>query len=727
MPDLLFELGTEELPAGACASALDQLNSTIDSKLTEARLGPQSVRVYGTPRRLVVEATGVLSRQPDQLREAKGPAKSVAFDAEGKPTGAAIGFAKKQGVPVEQLEIVDTPQGSYVLARVMDAGKPAVEVLGEILTECAKGLFFPKMMRWGEGGLRFARPIRWILALLDGNVVPMEIGGVKSGSVSRGHRFLSPGEFTVDGPSGYSDRLRSAYVMANPEERRISIQEQANRQASEAGGTVPWDEGLLDENVWLVEWPTALLGSFDPAYLDLPRPVLVTAMKKHQRFFPVERPDGKLLPKFISIRNGGSESLNVVRDGNERVLTARFADASYFYKQDQATSLEAFTEKLNRILFQEKLGTLNEKRQRLEALTGSIAATLELIPKETALAVRAARLCKADLATQMVMELPSLQGIIGREYALANGENPVVAEAIAEHYLPRSAGDSLPTSDLGKLLAVADRMDTLVGYVGLGILPSGSSDPYGLRRAAQAVVQILAAENEMPSLLEFELSAAQVYEQVNSVDFDRDTLCNDLGGLFNARISAYLEEIGIRYDLIDSALSGGSIYSTLVSAIVKRAEALQALSSRPDFVPTVNAAGRVANILKSAEKPPSDPPMPGKEGIHGNAARSVERAVSILETQSRQVERSRLKEPSELVLFETTLSLLSDVARKAADYDYDGLYSTLGELRPVVDKFFDDVMVMVDDPAIRRNRLALLAFVDALYKTLADFTKVIVQ
>ncbi len=359
--------------------------------------------------------------------------------------------------------------------------------------------------------------------------------------------------------------------------------------------------------MWLVEWPTALLGGFNSDYLALPRPVLVTAMKKHQRFFPLEDSAGKLLPKFISIRNGGLDSIDLVREGNERVLTARYSDASFFYEQDQAIPLEGFTEKLDRILFQEKLGTLNEKRQRLEALTAAIAATLEMTPTETALAVRAAHLCKADLATQMVMELPSLQGIVGREYALANGENPQVADALAEHYLPRSAGDSLPASDLGKLMAIADRMDTLVGYVGLGILPSGSSDPYGLRRAAQAVVQILAGDSEMPSLLELELSAAQAYDQVNSVDFDRDVLCNELATLFNARISAYLEDQGIRYDIIDAALSGGSVFSTLVSAIVKRAATLQELSAHPEFVPTVNAVSRVANILKSAEKPSADP------------------------------------------------------------------------------------------------------------------------
>jgi len=731
MPDLVFELGTEEMPAGAIADALEQLGARVGSGLGAARLAPEKVETFGTPRRLVALAQGVPDRQPDQEREVRGPAKSVAFDAAGKPTGAAIGFAKKQGVGVEQLEVIHVNGAEYVQARVRDTGRPAEEVIGPILADIAKGLAFPKLMRWGdqsEGGMRFVRPIRWLLCLLDDRVVPMEIAGIESGRLTRGHRFLAPGEFEIGEALDLFQMLHTAGVMLDPEERKRGIVAQANALAAEAGGRIPWDEGLLEENVFLVEWPTALRGDFDPAYLELPRPVLVTAMKKHQRFFPIEDAEGRLLPHFISIRNGGEDHLDVVREGNERVLTARFADAKYFFAQDRNTSLDEMAGELSRLVFQEKLGTIAQKRDRLVSLVGTLADSLELGAEQKLRAVRAASLCKADLVSRMVIELPALQGIMGREYALLQGEPADVAVAIAEHYQPRSASDSVPASPLGRLLAVADRLDTLVGYVGIGVMPTGSSDPYGLRRAAQGVVQILADEPEMGSLVEMEAQAAQAYDHVNGLDFPLDPLCNDLATLFDQRISALLEERGVRYDLIDSALSGGSVYSTLVYATVKRGETLQSLSEDPNFVPTTQAAARVANILRSASSGGSadGAPVPGKEAIHGGQAHSVERAVSLLEQLSRRVDRSLLQEGSETRLLNEARALLPDAARRAAAYDYTGLYRELDRLREPVNAFFEDVMVMVEDAAIRSNRLALLSLVDALYKTLADFTKVVV-
>jgi glycyl-tRNA synthetase beta chain len=735
MPDLILEVGTEEMPAGAVEDALMQLAHSAIGELPRARLGDPpllkrqdelSIHCYGTPRRLILKVQNVRPRQPDIEREVRGPAKSVAYDAEGRPTGAAQGFARKQGVPVESLETVSTPQGDYVLARVTDKGKPALEVLGPVLADAVKKLFFPKMMRWGQGAMRFVRPIRWILALLDGDVIPMEIAGVASDRKSRGHRFLAPEEFEVANTGEFLERLRAVFVMYDPVERRQAIREQADRLAGEAGGSVPWDEGLLDENNWLVEWPTALVGRFDPAFLDLPRPVLVTAMKKHQRFFPVEDAWGRLLPLFIAIRNGGSERLDIVREGNERVLTARFSDARHFYEKDRQTPLAQMAEGLGRLVFQEKLGTMAEKRRRLEVLVGALAAMQGMNAEMKTAALRAARLCKADLISQMVVELPALQGVIGREYALASGENPLVADALAEHYLPRAAGDALPETWLGKMLAVADRMDTLVGYAGLGIMPSGSSDPYGLRRAAQGIVQILAREPEGCPLLEIQVQAAHAYQQVNKLDFELDPLCNSLQALFDQRIAALLEELGIRYDLIDAALSGGALYTTLVYSTLLRAKTLQSLTDDPNFIPTVQAAARVANILRSANGLASAPLIPGKEGIHGESARAVERAVSVLESESRSVHEALLREPAERALYDAATSVMPEVARRATDYEYAALYRELDALRAPVNTFFDDVLVMTEDATIRRNRLALLSFIDALYKTLADFTKVVV-
>lgn len=725
MPNLILEVGTEEMPAGAIASALEQLKNTVERGLKEARLGAENVIVHGTPRRLLFYATGVPARQSDEAREVRGPAAAVAFDTEGKPTNAAIGFARKQGVPVESLRRIETPQGDYVQAHITDLGKPAVEVLGTIFADAVRSLFFPKMMRWGTGGLRFVRPIRWLLGLLDSEVVPYEIGGIVSGRESRGHRFLAPDIFPVPHADALWERLRAASVLYDAEERRNAIREQADVLAAQHGGRIPWDEGLLDENTYLVEYPTAFVGTFDAAYLELPRPVLVTAMKKHQKFFPVEDANGQLLPLFVAIRNGGDEGLDLVRDGNERILTARFSDARFFFEQDRASSLDAMSEQLSRLVFQEKLGTLSEKSRRLVELVGALADGLSLDTEERPQAVRAAQLAKADLTSHMVIELPALQGIMGREYARAAGEPAAVADAIAAHYLPRSANDTLPEGRIGTLLAVADRLDTLVGYVGLGILPSGSSDPYGLRRAAQGVVQMLAREADFLPLVEMEVMAAAAYERVNGLEFPLDPLCSDLGGLFNQRMEALLQERGVRYDLIDATLSGGTIYSTLVYAVIKRGETLQKLADAPDFVPTVQAAARVANILRSAERGDSLAPMPGKEGIHGKAVRAVERAVSVLESVSRQIVPELLTHESERHLYETATMLLPEVARRASEYDFEALYHTLGRLHTPVNQFFDSVMVMVEDDRLRTNRIALLTFVDALYKTLADFTRVV--
>lgn len=724
MPTLLFELGTEEMPANAVAPALRQLQERLLAGFAQARLAPSAVLVEGTPRRLVAHVRDLPARQPDQPREARGPAKSIAFDSAGNPTGAAIGFARKQGVSVEDLQVVSTPQGEYVVARVLEAGRPGEEVVPEVLTEALRSLSFPKTMRWGECKVRFVRPVRWILCLLDERVVPMEFAGVHSGRESRGHRYLSPGSLAIASVADYPAAMRSAHVMTDPAERAGEIRRQADALAQAAGGSIPWDEDLLEENVWLVEWPTAVLGQFDSQYLELPRPVLVMAMKKHQRFFPVQDSEGRLLPRFVAIRNGGDHGLEVVREGNERVLTARFADAAHFYSQDKQIPLETMAAELHRLTFQDKLGTMQHKRERLMHLAAALARSSGLAAVE-AQACRAASLCKADLVSRVVVELPALQGTIGREYALLHGEPREIADAIAEHYQPRTAADSLPASPLGRLLAVADRLDTLVGHAGLGILPTGSSDPFGLRRAAHGIVQMLAEEPDYPPLIALQVMAADAYMQVNGLDFDLDNLCNNLKGLFDQRLTVFLQDRGIRYDLVEAALAGGLIYSSLVYSLAARAEALQRLTSHPQFVSTVQSAARVANILRSAGGAPAGSLVPGKEGIHGEAFRTVERAVSVLESELRKVDTRLLAEPAEEALYAAASRTLAPVAQRATEYRYEELFEILAPLSAPIDRFFDEVLVMVEDAGIRANRLALLAAVDALYRTLADFTRVV--
>jgi glycyl-tRNA synthetase beta chain len=709
------------MPAGAIAQALEQLRDEATARLEQERLSATKVEVFGTPRRLILRAENVPSRQPDQEREVRGPARSVAFDAAGKPTGAAIGFARKQGIPVESLEIIGTPQGEYVQARVTDLGRPAHTVLGEVLAEIIRNLTFPKLMRWGENKARYVRPLRWIVALLDSELIPMEILGVESDRVSRGHRTLSPDSFTLNHAEDLLVQLPARFVMYDPAERRRRIREQADALAREAGGVIPWDEGLLEENVYLVEWLTVFQGKFDRAFLELPRPALVTAMKKHQRYFPVQNAQGMLLPCFIAVRNGNTEHLDIVREGNERVLTARFSDARFFYQHDREVPLEQMAEKLGRLIFQEKLGTMAQKRERLERLAQAIAEARGLKEEERSLAVRAARLCKADLVSQMVVELPALQGIMGREYALAAGEDPRVADAIAEHYLPRSAGDALPVSLTGSLLAVADRLDTLVGYVGLGILPSGSSDPYGLRRAAQGLTQLLARDTEMPALTELFLDSARIYAQVNGETFDLPKLHDDLRGLCDQRVEAFLQERGVRYDLIDATLEGGGIYRSLVCGTVRRAETLRIVAQESDFVPNVQAAARTSNILRAAGVPLLTAPL-----SPGGASRTQPRLQEALTEEAAKISPERLQEPREIALYETATRLIPEVARLTTAYEYAALYRALDSLRETVNAFFDHVMVMAKEEELRVNRLALLHLVDSLYRTLADFTKVVI-
>ncbi len=722
MSKLVFEIGTEEMPAVALPGALAQLRTALPDKLRRARLTFADITVLGTPRRLAVLVEGLPDRQPDEAREVRGPAWHVAFDANGKPTGAAQGFARKQGVPVAALRRVETPQGPYAVAQVVDQGKPTAEALGPVLEEMLRELSFPKTMRWGDRAVRFVRPVRWLLCLLDDQVVPLEFAGVVSGARTMGHRYLAGGFHPVAHADAYLDVLRRAFVMVDPAERRAAIAQQAETLTSGVGGRVPWDEDLLLENIHLVEWPTCILGRFEERFLQTPRPVLVTAMKKHQRFFPVEDTQGRLLPYFVSVRNGGSEHLDTVRAGNEAVLKARFEDAQHFFEQDKTIPLEAMAERLGRLLFQEKLGTMAQKRDRLVRLATALADRYGWSPEERERASRAALLCKADLTSQMVIELPALQGIMGREYALLHGEDPRIADAIAEHYQPRNAADRPPQSPLGKLLAVADRMDTLTGYAGLGISPTGSADPFGLRRAAQGVAEIVAEDPAAPPVVLMALLTADTYRDVNALELPRKDLTGLLATLFDQRVDAYLEEHGVRYDLRDAALSAGLGEGTLVHAVVRRAQTLQSVADDQTFVPTVQAAARTANILSLPPK--LEPDVDSLLDRYRDGAAGF--WIAALQERLAAVRPERFTEDAERPLYETAAGLVERVMADAAAFDFTAVYRTLQALQDPVNRFFDDVLVMCDDADLRENRLALLRLVDALYRVLADFRKVVV-
>ncbi len=702
MSELLLEIGTEELPASVVESALQQLQENIAQRLQDARIAFGQVETFGTPRRLIVHFHDVAPSQTDVVREVRGPAANVAFDAQGNPTPAAQGFARKQGVDVKDLEVVSTPQGNYVMAKVFERGKSTPEVAAQILPDAIRSLTFPKMMRWGSGNLRFCRPIRWILALYDRDVISFELDGIRSGNRSRGHRFLAPEEFEVSAPADLLLELEARFVMADHRRRRESIREQANRLAQQAGGQVLWDEALLDEVTHLVEYPTALLGRFDPGFLSLPEPVLITAMKKHQRFFAVVDAGGKLLPCFIAVRNGNDVHLDIVREGNERVLTARFNDAHFFYERDRQQPLEAFVNDLQRIVFQEKLGTMADKTERLTAVAAEMAQQSGI---DAALAQRAATLCKADLATEVVMELPALQGVMGREYALLSGEEPSVAQAIAEHYMPRFAGDTLPESPLGRLLAVCDRVDTLVGYVGaLQIVPTGSGDPFGLRRAAQGAVQILATVEGLPPLWAFVDSAVRAYAR-QGVSVTEEGL-RLLAQIFSQRVEALLEDEGIRYDVVQAVLAEERAEPFAVRA---NAQMLNAMPAER-LTPVALAGTRVRNILKSAEASKLVPTanwQPPAEWLS-------------------QVDTALFQHEEERTLYELASRYQAEMVQMASLCRTAEVFASLEAFTGSVNRFFDEVLVMAPDEALKLNRLRLLAGVDALYRLIGDLSRLVV-
>jgi glycyl-tRNA synthetase beta chain len=715
MPDFLLEIGTEEVPASAVVPALDQLSGLTRDLLRRERISAGEIRTVGTPRRLVVYAAGVAARQEDAVIEHRGPTRQVAFDAAGNPTRAAEGFARKFGLTPADLAVRTRDGGEYVFAEQKVEGKAAAEVLGGAIPALLSALSFPKFMRWGEGRFRFSRPIRWLVALLGEEVVPFEIEGVRSGRESSGHRFLPVGgaaggsRLPIGRAEEYFTRMEDACVMVDPEERRRRIVEQGEALAAADGVRVVWDEGLLHDVVYTVEYPTAFLGRFSEEYLQLPRPVLVSAMRKHQRYFYLENADGSLAPRFLAVRNGGEHGLEVVREGNERVLIFRFNDAVHHDVEDRKSTLEEKREQLRRIVFMEGLGTMWDKSARLEAVVSGLCEQLGLEELRNA-AMTAAHLCKADLATHMVAELPELQGVIGQEYALREGLAPEVGQAIAEHYQPKGAGDPLPRSLPGRLLALADRFDLLAAAYSLGHAATGSSDPFGLRRAAAGVVALL---SELPptlrlsGLADLALSSfadEPYYAQANPRP--PGEVRAELLLFLRPRLEAILQEEGIRLDLVEAALGAGfdSVPDTL-----DRARFLQQQSTDPSWDAVVAVGTRIRNILK-----PGDGGLATGDGVQGSGFR-VQEEPTLTE---------RLEHPAEKRLLEEIESRQQALQGALDRRDWNGAWSEWDALRPTVDQFFLDVLVNADDPELRAARQALLRRLDRTFTRLADFSRI---
>ncbi|GIV10177.1 MAG: glycine--tRNA ligase subunit beta [Fimbriimonadales bacterium] len=695
---LLLEIGCEEIPAAFMRDALAQLSEKLTDLLQGSRVEFGAVRTLGAPRRLIALIAEVAMQQLPEERTVRGPAKRACFDAQGNPTQALIGFARSRGVEPDAVQFVETPQGEYAFIQEYDAGQSTIQVLADRLPKMIAALTFPKMLRWGSHKMRFGRPIRWIVAMLGATVIEFEIEGICSGRYSRGHRFKSPELFEVQSPETFLEQLRMAHVIADPDERARMITDGAHRLAATLGAHPVIDPELLEENVYLVEQPHLLLGGFPEAFLRLPAPVLVSAMKKHQKFFPLVNAEGALLPHFISVYNNGDP--DKVCEGNEWVLNARFNDAAFFFDEDRKQSLEAFAPALGRILYQQKLGTMADKAQRLTRLAERLAHALDWTPEQTAVLQRAAQLCKADLATQMVMEFPDLQGVIGAEYARLSGEDARAATAIAEQYAPRHAGDPIPESPLGRALAVLDRIDALVGYVGLGYLPKGSSDPFGLRRAAAGVVEILQHEPDYPTLAELVQRAHDEYREQRAPLKPLIAVQADLRTLFYSRIEALLEEHGVRYDLIRATLGGG--WDDSVYGFVQRAHLLQRHAELPDFSPLAQTATRPANILAAAEK----------KGV---------KTIAHLE----QVDATLFEHATEHALMEALARATARFEALYYKHDYETIYAELQQLAAPVNALFDGVMVMTDDAARRQNRLNLLACANRLFLAIADFTQVV--
>ena len=695
--DVLLEVGCEELPASFLSPALADLERLAVDGLAEARLAHGPVRAMGTPRRLALLVEAVADRQEDRVREVTGPAVKVAYDAAGNPTNAAKGFAKGAGIAVEALERIATPKGEYLLARVQDVGRSAAEVLPGLLGASVLALKFPKTMHWNGAG-RFARPVRWLVALHGEEVLAVEAFGIVAGRRTRGHRIHAPDWIDLARPRDYVSALRERVVMVESSERRGAIESELTRAAATVGGTPIRDEELLDEVTNLVEWPEAVVGSFDERHLSLPRPVVVTAMKAHQRYFALERPDRSLLPNFVMIRSGRGEGAEEIRRGTQAVLRARLEDARFYWDNDRKAGLEARVESLAGIVWHERLGTIRDRVKRIEQLVEELARTLA--PKSRSLAARAAHLCKADLASEMVRsgkEFATLQGIVGAEYAAAAGEPPAVVQAIREHYLPQGPSDPLPESMEGILVSLADRLEALVGGFRAGLEVTGSQDPYGLRRAGNGVVRILV---EKRLRLDVMATAAWLDGIFEKAGITKAPSTVEFGTFWGQRVASALEEAGIRHDTADAAIA---VRPGDPLDVMARARAIDGIRESPDFEGLMTGYRRVANLLRSA--PPGEIPA----GDHPMAERA---------------ENFGAKAEADLHLETKMARQAVETYLQAAEPDYGAALRHLLGLRPAIDAFFEAVMVMDEDPGTRKRRLGLLAAVRGTFLRIADLSAI---
>ncbi|GAB0055867.1 Glycine--tRNA ligase beta subunit [Candidatus Magnetaquicoccaceae bacterium FCR-1] len=693
MSDLLWEIGCEEIPARMLGEAIRHFGEATMAALNEAGLTDGATRLAwcdGTPRRLALAVTGIAARQADREETKRGPALERAFDAQGNPTKATEGFAQSCGATVADLERLQTPKGAYLAYTIRQAGSPATGILPKLMAGILAAFPWPKSMRWGSGQTRFVRPIRWMVVLLDGQVLEARASeSVMAGNQTRGHRFMAPGPFTVTDEASYRATLAANRVMLSLDARSTAIRDGVTRLAEAEGGQAWLDAGLIQENAGLTEWPLPMLGRFDPIYLEIPPEVLSTSMKHHQKYFPVQGPDGALKPCFVAVANLDAPDPSVLVRGYERVLRARLEDAAFYWREDRNIPLPERLPALDKVVFQARLGTVGEKARRIATLAGALAERLD--PDAKPLAERAALLAKCDLVTGMVGEFPELQGIMGGYYARHAGESEPVARAIQEHYRPQGAGDDLPASRLGRLVSLADKLDTLVGCFGIGLVPTGTKDPFALRRAALGVIRMLLDGEGMAVALRPLLELAHAGFAPGVLERNAATTAQELLEFIHGRLEGHLKR-DFAPDLIEAV---EVLRLDDLTDVVARIEALRAFKTRESFPALVAANKRIANILGKA---------PAEEKGHA-------------------VTPAALREEAESALHAEVTRVTEAIAPLLAGRQYDAALENLAGLRGSIDRFFDALLVMDPDAAVRRNRLALLGAIRAGFSHLADFSR----
>ena len=677
--DLLFEIGAEEIPAGFMPNILGQLKQLAETKLNDAHLPFESIETYGTPRRLALIVKGLADASAEISERHKGPSASIAYDADGNATKAAIGFARGKGLDVADLVVED----GYIYAETKTAGVPAKDIVTDMLPQLITGLNFPKSMHWGDLDAKFVRPVRWLVALLDEEVIPVEFATVKSGNVTRGHRFLGADEITIKNAASYVDTLKENFVMVDQDARRELISKQLHDMAASKNASIVWDDDLLEEINYLVEWPTALCGGFEESYLALPDAAIITPMKDHQRYFPLVDQEGKLLPMFLTVRNGSDHSIEVVQAGNERVLRARLDDAKFFFNEDRKKPLIDRQDGLTKIVFQEGLGNLADKTERLLKLGRVFGEECGLHEDAAVVLERATELAKTDLTTGMVTEFTELQGVMGKEYALLDGESPEVAEAIFEQYLPRFAGDVLPQTEAGKVLSIIDKVDNIVATFSRGLIPTGSQDPYALRRQTIGILNILLGS-------EWNISLRPIFkasmELLNVAADKQEELLNQVEEFFTLRLKNIFLDREVPHHVIDLLLSNNELSVADAEGLVNAL-----LANRIDEnVELVQAYTRMYNLVKDVEY----------TGVNSDL----------------------LKEDAEKALFEAA-SKASEASLAAWEAgDYAAVVAVPATLVPTINQFFEDVMVMDKDEAIKANRLQLVRLAYSVMAIIGDIS-----